>query len=169
MILMPPVPVMHLTTRQIEEYLPKMVDSVYEVNNIKPENKWRKKLKDGSVKLPTPPLPGWNDRIIDPSKMTGTGKGATWLLKLQMYHILKFHQYDPETHADSIPVKYVPRNFSIDDLSSLSRGPPPKNKRIAQQEILTVATEDNTDQNPDNDDIINNGNENPTFELRDVS
>ena len=126
----PPVPVMNMTTRQIEEYLPKMVDSVYEMKKIKPENKWRKIKKDGTIQPPTPALPGWNDSIIDPKKMAGMGKGlgkgASWQIKLQLYHILKFHGLDPETYADEIPSNYVPKCFSIDDLEKVAKAPPPK-------------------------------------------
>ena len=57
--------------------------------------------KDVTSKPLTPPLPGWNKGIKDPSKMAGSakglGKGATWLLKFQMYNILKANGVDPHT------------------------------------------------------------------------
>ena len=126
----PEVPVMAMNTRQIEKYLPELVDSVYEKHEIKPENKWRKKMENGTIKPPTPPLPGWNNGIIDPNLMWGPGKGlekgASWLQKLQMYSILKVNGVDPDVFAKTIPEKYVARHFSDEDLPVNARTGKPK-------------------------------------------
>ena len=91
-IIKPDIAVMDMNTRQIQEYLPKFVDSIYKFNGIKVENKWRIKKSDGSIKPPTPPLPGWNPNIIDPYVFgelgKGLGKGSTWKMKLQLYNIM---------------------------------------------------------------------------------
>ena len=59
-------------------------------------------VDDGSVKIPTPARPGWNNGIIDPSIMwgpgKGLGKGASWLQKLQMFSILKNNGVDPNIY-----------------------------------------------------------------------
>ena len=76
-------------------------------------------MEDGTIKPPTPPLPGWNNGIIDPNLMWGSGKslgkGASWLQNLQMYSILKGNGVDPDVFAKTIPEKYVARNY-LDEL-----------------------------------------------------
>ena len=57
---------MDMNTRQIREYLPRFVDSIYKFNGIIVKNKLRIKISDVSIKPPTPPLPGWNPNIIGP-------------------------------------------------------------------------------------------------------
>ena len=68
------------------------------------------------------------------SKIAGTGKGlgkgATWLLKLQMYHIMKFHNLDPDSHAAAIPDNYMAKNFSLEDLDLAAKTGAPKKQTM---------------------------------------
>ena len=131
----PDVPVMAMNTRQIEKYLPALIDSIYENHKIKAENK-RKQIWQWICEAPDSCISRvkkWNNRSkynVGPRK--GIRKRSQLAAEVANVQHLENNPVDPNIYAKNIPEKYAANNYSDEDLTLNARtgkGKLPKYKK----------------------------------------